>query len=174
VDVANAKMDGMPEAMLVDQQALRRVCGCFVTGVTVVTSSTPKHPVGITINSFTSVSLDPPLVLFCIHEQSTILGAIRAAEIFAVNILAEEQADLCRTFATPGAVRFAGVSLRPGLTGAPILTETLAYLDCQVRSLHPAGDHWIVLGEVLDLGLLRDGRPLTFFRSSYPRLEFAP
>jgi flavin reductase (DIM6/NTAB) family NADH-FMN oxidoreductase RutF len=155
----------------VDPRLMRSVCGEFVTGVTVVTSSTSEGPVGITINSFTSVSLYPPLVLFCIHEQSTILSTIQTSAVFAVNILAEDQLELCRTFARQATAQFTNVRSRPGLSGAPILTDALAYLDCGVIARHRAGDHWIVVGRVIDTDMLRAGNPLTFFRSSHPRLE---
>lgn len=150
---------------------MRAVCGNFITGVTVVTTSLDRKPVGVTINSFTSVSLTPPLILFCIHQDSTIRAALHRSGVFAVTILAEDQVDLCRNFARQSTARIADVGVRHAVTGAPVLRDGLAYLDCRVVTQHPGGDHWIVVGEVLATGLLRDGRPLTFFRNAHPRLE---
>jgi flavin reductase (DIM6/NTAB) family NADH-FMN oxidoreductase RutF len=160
-----------PTPVPVDEQAMREVCGQFVTGVTIVTSATHDGPVGITVNSFTSVSLSPPLVLFCIHHRSTFVPAIQESAVFAVNILAEDQAEVCRSFARRATARFADVDVLGGVTGAPILRQALAYLDCNVVSLHRGGDHWIVVGEPVGIGMLRTGSPLTFFRSAHPRLE---
>lgn len=167
LDVGNTTQNRSP----IDDGTMRAVCGNFVTGVTVVTTSLDGNPVGVTINSFTSVSLTPPLILFCIHQASTIRSALRRSGVFAVTILAEDQAELCRNFAKQTTARITDVMARPGRTGAPILLGGLAYLDCRVVSQHPGGDHWIVVGEVLDTGLLRDDRPLTFFRNAHPRLE---
>jgi flavin reductase (DIM6/NTAB) family NADH-FMN oxidoreductase RutF len=167
LDVGNLTRNRSP----VDDRTLRAVCGNFVTGVTVVTTSFEGNPVGVTINSFTSVSLSPPLILFCIHQESTVQAALRRSGVFAVTILAEDQAELCHSFAKQATARIADVMARPALTGAPVLLGGLAYLDCRVVSQHPGGDHWIVVGEVLDTGLLRDGKPLTFFRNAHPRLE---
>lgn len=155
----------------VDPQLLRAVCGHYVTGVTVVTTKVGGHAYGLTINSFASVSLDPPLVLFCIHQKSSIRPLLRDVRVFAVNILAEDQEHLSRTFATRGVSRFDTVPSDTGVSGAPILSEALAYLDCEVRDEMDGGDHTIVLGEVVDLGVLRgDSNPLTFFRSLHGRL----
>lgn len=173
MDALNVR-DQTVNSALVDDRRMRDVCRNFVTGVTVVTSSASDGPVGVTINSFTSVSLSPPLVLFCIHERSSVRDALAQSGGFAVNILAEDQAGLCRSFARRGTAKLADVRSRPGATGAPILTDGLAYLDCRVTSQHRGGDHWIVVGEVLDTGLLREGNPLTFFRNAHPRLEPLP
>lgn len=129
------------------------------------------EPVGLTVNSFTSVSLDPPLVLFCVHANSRALSAIRARGAFAVNVLAVDQAELCRSFTARETAVFGTVAHRPGPTGSPVIDDALAFLDCRVRDVFPGGDHEIVLGEVVDLGLLREERPLAFFRGVHPRLE---
>jgi flavin reductase (DIM6/NTAB) family NADH-FMN oxidoreductase RutF len=167
LDVGNPTQKQSP----IDDGIMRTVCGNFITGVTVVTTSYLGNPVGVTINSFTSVSLEPPLILFCIHQESTVQTALRQSGVFAVTILAEDQAELCRNFAKQSTARITDVMARPAVTGAPVLLDGLAYLDCRVVTQHPGGDHWIVVGEVLDTGLLRDGRPLTFFRNAHPRLE---
>jgi 3-hydroxy-9,10-secoandrosta-1,3,5(10)-triene-9,17-dione monooxygenase reductase component len=156
----------------IDHRLLRDVCGHFITGVTVITTLAEDGPLGATVNSFTSVSLDPPLVLFCIHGGSALWRALRRSAVFGVNILADDQAEVCRNFARRATASFgAAVRTRPGTTGAPIITNALAYLECVVVSQHPGGDHWIVVGEVRSLGVLRPAGPLTFFRSGHPRLE---
>lgn len=170
LDVRNMTPKNSP----IDDRTLRTVCGNFVTGVTVVTTSLGGQPVGVTINSFTSVSLAPPLILFCIHQDSTVQAALQEAGVFAVTILAEDQAELCRAFARQTTARITESMARPGHTGAPILLGGLAYLDCRMVSQHPGGDHLIVVGEVLDTGVLQEGRPLTFFRNAHPRLEPLP
>ncbi|MGP3925222.1 flavin reductase family protein [Streptomyces sp. 8N616] len=156
----------------VDGGVFREVCGQFVTGVAVITcQGSDKELVGVTVNSFTSVSLDPPLVLFCIHRESRAMPAIRESGGFAVNILASDQAGVCRAFAARDTAGFGELAHRSGVTGSPVIDDSLAFLDCRLHDLHSAGDHEIVLGEVVDLGLLREEQPLAFFRSSHPRLE---
>ncbi|MFR9776117.1 flavin reductase family protein [Micromonospora sp. MS34] len=176
-NVSSMIVSGSPEPRPapVDGWVLREVCGRFLTGVVVITCQGPDaEPVGLTVNSFTSVSLAPPLVLFCVHANSRALAAVRARGAFAVNVLAADQADLCRAFAARETAGFGTVAHRPGPTGSPVIGGSLAYLDCRVRDLYPGGDHQIVLGEVVDLGLLREERPLAFFRSVHPRLEVQP
>lgn len=156
----------------IDGEALREVCGRFVTGVVVITfQGADREPTGLTVNSFTSVSLTPALVLFCVHRDSRALTAVEEAGAFAVNILAADQKKLCRAFAARDTARFAGLAHRSGATGTPLIADSLGYLDCRVHAIVPGGDHAIVLGEVVDLGLLREEPPLAFFRSAHPRLE---
>jgi flavin reductase (DIM6/NTAB) family NADH-FMN oxidoreductase RutF len=148
--------------------SLRAVLGRFVTGVTVVTAATPDGPVGITANSFTSVSLDPALVLFCIHHGSRVRTGFTGAGSFVVNILAEHQEPLSRKFAGPVEHRSEGVRFHYGRTGAPILADAMAYLDCDLYQQFDAGDHVIVLGQVRDHRVQRLGhRPLTVYRGRY-------
>jgi len=153
-----------------DGAAFREVLGQFATGVTVVTAMTADEPVGMAVNSFTSVSLDPPLVLFCAARGSTTWPRIRAAGRFAVNILGEHQEDVSRLFATKGTDRFSSVSWHVGSSGAPVLDDVLAYVDCTIEAEHPAGDHVIVVGRVLDLGICADCGPLLFHGGGYGRL----
>jgi 3-hydroxy-9,10-secoandrosta-1,3,5(10)-triene-9,17-dione monooxygenase reductase component len=164
------KVDSLQNSAVIDPRTLRGVLGHFVTGVTVVTALVDE-PIGLTANSFTSVSLDPPLVLFCVHYSSRTRSCFQRAGAFAVNMLGAEQAAISKLFATPGADRFANVRVRPGLTSSPILLDALAFLECRIVREYEGGDHLIVLGHVLDLGILRDGEPLTFFRGAYGRLE---
>lgn len=150
---------------------LRGICSLFVTGVTVVTTLRGDEPVGLTINSFTSVSLDPPLVLFCLHRNSSVRAPISETGLFTVNILAEGQDEVSRAFARLGGTRFPEVPLVTRTNNTPVLAEALAHLDCRVINEMDGGDHVIVLGEVVDAGLLRhDEHPLTFFRSELRRL----
>ena len=134
-------------------RALRDAFGAFMTGVTVVTTSEAEGiPRGFTANSFTSVSLDPPLLLVCIARASRSLETFTRAEGFAVNVLADEQRDVSTTFARPGEDRFAGLGWRPGGCGAPILDGVAAWFDCRRHEVVDAGDHVILIGRVIDFG----------------------
>jgi 3-hydroxy-9,10-secoandrosta-1,3,5(10)-triene-9,17-dione monooxygenase reductase component len=155
----------------IDEARFRQVLGHFATGVTVVTCLAGDRPVGLAVNSFTSVSLDPPLVAFCVSTASATWPRLRAVGAFCVNILADDQEALSRTFATHGLDRFLGVGWRPSSSGAPILNGVLAWVDCTVEAEHPAGDHLIVVGRVRELDLVREGRPLVFYRGGYGRFE---
>ncbi|NUR04731.1 MAG: flavin reductase family protein [Streptomyces sp.] len=161
------------DAAPVEARALREVCGRYPTGVAVVTcqGTGREEPVGVTVNSFTSVSLDPALVLFCVHKDSRALLAVKESGAFAVNILAADQEGLCRAFARRNTADFGDLPHGPGVTGSPVLGDALAFLDCRLHTVFPGGDHVIIVGEVVDLGLLREDQPLTFFRSTHPRLE---
>ncbi|MEY9862707.1 3-hydroxy-9,10-secoandrosta-1,3,5(10)-triene-9,17-dione monooxygenase reductase component [Catenulispora sp. GAS73] len=152
----------------VDPRALRQACGQFLTGVTVVTSTDGEYPFGMTANSFTSVSLDPPMVLFCPHKDAKIRELIDQSGCFAINVLSEDQAELSRRFTHRVTVCFGDIPTRIGVSGAPLLDDALTYLDCRVVREIAAGDHTIVLGEVLDVGRTEPGaRPLAFFRGQY-------
>ena len=130
-------------------RALREAFGTFLTGVTVTTALRPDGtPVGFTANSFTSVSLDPPLLLVCIADTSRNRDAFTQARGFAVNILSETQKDVSNTFARPAEDRFAAVAWRPGPHGAPILDGVSAWFDCSMHKTVEAGDHAILIGEV--------------------------
>lgn len=154
-----------------DRKKFRGVCGLFVTGVAVITTHAGDHPVGVTVNSFASVSLDPPLVLFCIHQDSKLWPAVKSTASFVVNILAEDQADVCRLFASNRSTLFSIVDSHYGQTGGPIIDDSLGYLECALDRVMEGGDHLIVVGKVISLGAQRDHSPLTFFRSAHPRLE---
>ena len=151
----------------------RRVLGQFPTGVVLVTAATSEGPTGMAVNSFTSVSLDPPLVSFCAAHSSTTWPRIRAAGAFAVNVLGEQHAEVSRLFARKGVDRFAGLGHRPGATGAPVLDGVAAHLDCRLHAVHDAGDHVIVLGRVVDLHADDAVRPLVFHGGDYYSLQSA-
>ncbi|MFJ2003172.1 flavin reductase family protein [Streptomyces chartreusis] len=162
-----------PDPALVDPQALRSVCANWATGVTVITSGSTARTTGLTVNSFTSVSLDPALILVCIHNDSGELPVLRRTGAFAVNILAADQEELCRSFASRHTRHSAKADTRPGITGVPVLSDALAYLECRIEREVDAGDHVIVIGEVVDLAVQREEGPLTFFRNSFHRLPAA-
>lgn len=154
-----------------DPAAMRSVLGRFATGVAVVTAATPEGPVGMTANSFTSVSLEPPVVLFCAAHSSRTYPHIQRAGAFAVNILSRTQEEVSNTFARKEEDdRFAEVGIETDVTGAPILSDSIAYLDCRMVDRIEHGDHVIVLGEVTAAGVQPgDSEPLLFFRGSYRR-----
>jgi 3-hydroxy-9,10-secoandrosta-1,3,5(10)-triene-9,17-dione monooxygenase reductase component len=154
-----------------DPATMRTVLGHFATGIAVVTAMDGGAPVGLACNSFTSVSLEPPLVLFCAAKSSTTWPRIQATGKWAVNILGEDDEEVCRLFAEKDADRFAHMTFRPGQSGAPILDRTLAFVDCETDAEHDAGDHVIVVGRVLELGYQAEGKPLLFYRGGYGRYE---
>lgn len=154
----------------IDQATMRTVLGHFATGVTVITAMADGEPVGIAANSFTSVSLDPPLVLFCAGKSSSTWPLIQKSGAFAVNVLGEHQEDISRLFASKNANRFAGVGYHAAATGSPVLSGSLAFLDCRIHAEHDAGDHVIVVGQVVELGVMDESSPLLFFRGGYHKL----
>ena len=147
----------------------RDVLGQFATGVTVVTSVHEDEPVGLTCQSFSSVSLEPPLVLFCVSRTSTTWARISQVGHFCVNVLAAAQRPLAQAMAIRGPHKFDGVGWRPGVTGSPVIDGVLAYVECRVEAVHTAGDHEVVVGRILDLGLgsSPDAPPLLFHRGGY-------
>ena len=151
-----------------DSAEFRRVLGHFPTGVTVVAAVSDGQPVGLAIGSFGSVSLEPPLVMFCPGTSSSSWPAIERSGAFCVNVLAEDQADLSSRFAGRDPDKFAGVTWSTCATGSPVIDGCLAWIDCTVETVHEAGDHWIVIGRVVDLGVGRpDAGPLIFFKGGY-------
>lgn len=144
----------------------------FCTGVAVVTSVDPDggRPVGMAVQSFSSVSLDPPLVCFCPAHTSSTWPWIRAAGRFAVNVLAADQEELCRRFAVTGGDKFAGTAWRPGSNGAPLIEGVLATVECTLDAVLDGGDHAIALGRVTALTAHRATGPLLYFRRTYGRL----
>ncbi|MDH4441495.1 MAG: flavin reductase family protein [Rhizobium sp.] len=132
-----------------DPRALRNAFGAFLTGVTVVTTrNAAGEPIGFTANSFTSVSLDPPLLLVCLAKTSRNFDAVTCSTGFAVNILSEAQKDVSNTFARPVEDRFAAVSWREGPHGSPVFTDVSAWFDCSTHQVVEAGDHVILIGQV--------------------------
>jgi 3-hydroxy-9,10-secoandrosta-1,3,5(10)-triene-9,17-dione monooxygenase reductase component len=145
----------------------RDVMGEFATGVVVVTAYAGDHPVGMTCQTFSSVSLDPPLVSFIPARTSRSWPLMRDAGHFCINVLSSDQADLATIFASKGADKFAGLAWRAAESGAPILEGALAYVDCTVEAVHPAGDHDIVIGRVRAMSKLTDAAPLLYHRGAF-------
>ena len=155
-----------------DPQAFRSALGCFATGITVVTAVAPSGElIGITANSFNSVSLDPPLVLFSLHRAAYSLGALTEGGHFAVNVLCEGQRELSIRFAKALGDKWTGIEYELWETGAPILKGCLGSFECRTRALYDGGDHVIFLGEVLRLRTGNAGRPLLYFRGRYCGIE---
>ena len=148
-------------------RAFRDVLGWFATGVAVVTARLASGgAIGVTVNSFTSVSLDPPMVLFCLGNQARTLSAFQDAGAFAINILASGQQDWAVRFATE-AQDWRGVPTVSWVTGAPIIVGCVAALDCALHADHDAGDHRILIGHVLRLNCEAAGAPLVYHRGDY-------
>jgi flavin reductase (DIM6/NTAB) family NADH-FMN oxidoreductase RutF len=146
----------------------RRACAQFATGIVIATAFDGR-PCGLTINSFTSVSLRPPLILFLIDHEANIIELFRRRANFAINILSAGQQELASSFAYGTGDRFEGVAWRPGLQSVPLIEGALATLECRVVRITPAGDHDIFLGEVLAANVA-EGEPLVYFAGRYARL----
>ena len=154
-----------------DRDRFRQVIGSFPTGVSLVTTlDESDRPVGLTVNAVSSISLEPILVMVCIDRGAATHDPLRARGAFGVSILGAEQEGLARRFALGDrGERFEGVALEEASTGCPIIAGALAWLDCRVWKEVDAGDHTLILGEVLDGGS-RPGSPLIYFRGSYRRI----
>jgi flavin reductase (DIM6/NTAB) family NADH-FMN oxidoreductase RutF len=157
----------MPAMSRIEKQQFRRICGKFASGITVATVlDASGAPHGMTANSFTSVSLAPPLVLVCVDHRARILEHFRIGEHFGVNILGASQRHFSDKFAGSGYDRFEGVEWLAGQTGVPLLPDVLATIECARVKVVTAGDHDIVIGEVLHANC-QDGDPLVFYGSQY-------
>jgi flavin reductase (DIM6/NTAB) family NADH-FMN oxidoreductase RutF len=159
-----------------DSRAFRHALGHFPTGVCVVTSRTDRALMGMTVSSFNSLSLDPPLVLFSIDGRATSLPLWQASEGYAVNVLAENQKDISDRFARSGGKKWEGATYAEGLFGAPILPGVAAALECAARATHPGGDHVLFIAEVKRFRTAAGRRPLVFRNGRYAKLhetEFA-
>lgn len=156
--------------MAMDSQELRRVMSHFATGVTVITTMDKAGtPFGLTANAFTSVSLNPPLVLVCIDKGVQCYSCFEESKIFAVNILNEEQEELSRRFATKGIEKFAGIGWRKSESGVALLDGAIGFIECQVVDRYEGGDHTVYVGEVVKASASGE-RPLIFFKGRYQRL----
>jgi flavin reductase (DIM6/NTAB) family NADH-FMN oxidoreductase RutF len=155
----------------IEQHHFRRVCSKYATGITILTVlDSFRVPHGMTVNSFTSVSLSPPLILVCIDRQTPILSHFKPGTRFGVNVLHEEQKELSTWFARSGHDRFSGMEWHAGETGVPVLPGMLATLECEVSQMIEAGDHLVVIGAALH-ATWREGQPLVYFNSSYQSLR---
>ena len=154
-----------------DSAKYRQVLGHFPTGVTVITAMVDGSPVGLAVGSFASLSLEPPTVMFGAGKQSSTWPKIQQAGRFCVNVLAEDQEDVCRVFASKAPDKFEEIGFRHSGNGSPLIEGTLAYIDCNVGEVIEHGDHYIVVGEVTDLEVRHEGGPLLFFRGGYGRFN---
>lgn len=157
----------------VEPALFRQVLGCYATGVVVIAALVDGVPQGLAVNSFTSVSMDPPLVAFCAARTSSTWPVLRRSAGFAVSVLSQQQEEACRTFARKGADRFAGVRWTVSPGGHPVLEGALAWLDLRACDIRQAGDHELVIGEVTGLAAAAEGRPLLFYRSAFAEVGLA-
>ena len=161
----------MAVATVLDRDVFRKTCGRFATGIAIATvSGADQTPYGLTVNSFTSVSAVPPLVLICVDYRSTVLTHFRASSWYCVNVLAEDQRELSVRFSQRIPDRFEGLGWRVGASGAPVLDGCLASMECSVVQTVEAGDHAILIAEVI-YGQCREGAPLLYFGSEYRELH---
>jgi len=156
-----------------DPRTLRDALGCFATGVTVVTCLGPDGaPAGLTVNSFTSVSLDPPLLLVCLNRRAASTERLVAASCFAVNVLQTGQQPASIRFSTRDEDRFGTTAWDCGEAGAPILKDSLGVFECERFAVHEGGDHHILIGRVVKASFDAGVDPLLYFRGRYRRLHF--
>ncbi len=156
--------------MAIDARELRNVMGNFATGVTIITTKNAAgKPFGLTANAFSSLSLDPPLLLICVDKKVDCYACFDESKVFGVNFLSEGQDQLSNRFATKGIEKFEGVSYKLGELGVALLDDALAHIECKVASAYEGGDHTIYVGEIQSATVLSD-RPLLFFRGKYFKL----
>lgn len=151
----------------VSDDHFRATMSRFCTGVVAVTALADGKPVGMTCQSFISLSLDPPLVAFAPARTSSTYPSLREAGRFAISVLAEHQADVAVALSRKGTCKFAGVPWRAWSSGVPVIDEALAWMDCSLEAEHDAGDHHLVIARVHALGHADGGAPLTYYRSSF-------
>jgi flavin reductase (DIM6/NTAB) family NADH-FMN oxidoreductase RutF len=156
---------------MIDADLFRAVLGRFASGITVVTAMDASDtPHGMTVSAFSSLSLEPPLILVCVANDATMAPLLAVCTSFAVNVLRDGQEALSRRFAGRIDDRFAGVGYQIGEHGNPLLDDVLTWMECHVVARHPAGDHTILVGHV-DAAVANDGRPLLYYRGGYAQLE---
>lgn len=156
--------------MAIDARELRNVMGNFATGVTIITTKNAAgKPFGLTANAFSSLSLDPPLLLICVDKKVDCYACFDESKVFGVNFLSEGQDQLSNRFATKGIEKFEGVSYKLGELGVALLDDALAHIECKVANAYEGGDHTIYVGEIQSATILSD-RPLLFFRGKYFKL----
>jgi flavin reductase (DIM6/NTAB) family NADH-FMN oxidoreductase RutF len=156
--------------MAIDPRELRNVFGVFATGVTIITTNDVNgKPFGLTANSYTSLSLDPPLVLVCVDKKVDCYACFEQSKVFAVNFLAEDQEQLSTRFATKGIEKFEGVPVRQGSIGVPLLEGAIGFIECKLVNGYDGGDHTIYVGEVQAASASGE-RPLLFFKGKYKKL----
>lgn len=154
----------------VDETRFKQAMSCFASGVTVVTTEYAGHRYGVTVSAFSSLSLNPPLVLVCVEKSVRAHDVIPKAERFAVNVLTEEQEAMSNRFAAKVEDRFAGIATHEGQLGVPLIDGALASIECRLHETLPGGDHTIFIGEVVNTEI-HDAAPLIYFRSGYRALR---
>jgi flavin reductase (DIM6/NTAB) family NADH-FMN oxidoreductase RutF len=158
-------------SLRVTGEEFRRACGRFATGVTIAAAlDAAGAPHGLTVSSFASVSLEPPLVLICLGHEVSVIQHFREANHFGISVLADDQQALSERFARKGKDRFDRIPWRPGVTGVPLLTGSLAAMECAVHSRIQMGDHDIFVGEMVHAHI-GEGSPLIHYASRYQRLQ---
>lgn len=161
-------MSAAPQMYAPEPADFRKAMGSFPAGVTVVTACHDGRLVGTTVSAFSSVSMDPPLVMVCLKRDSRTLAALSLARTFCVNILAQEQGDLAYRFAKSGADdRFALTAVEAGICGAPLLAGSVASVECELRAAHDGGDHEILVGRVLRVVTDETKTPLVYVRGGF-------
>ena len=163
---------GIPNLEVVDIAGFKAALGTWASGVTVITAATEDGPIGMAASSFSSVSLDPPLVMFCPAQSSSSWTQMRRADRFGVNILANDQAEVSNVFARPRE-RFSQIAWEPSAAGVPVIAGVAAYIECAFDAVHPAGDHDIVIGRITHVGVAGAADPLLYFRGKYGRFAAA-
>ena len=158
--------------MSLDSREFRNALGTFSTGICVLTTNPEGYaPLGMTVNSFASVSLDPPLILWSIQDDSDCLGAFNKADTFAVNILAADQQHLSMLYAQKGDHKLDAAHYRLGKSGLPVLRGVITSFECKVWARYPGGDHIILVGQVTDMETNPNKQPLLFSRGQYRQLR---
>jgi flavin reductase (DIM6/NTAB) family NADH-FMN oxidoreductase RutF len=160
-------------AVPVDPLEFRSVIGRFATGVTIITTAAGEEMQGMTANAVSSLSLDPTMILICVEKSTHTHGVLERGGVFAVNILADDQEDVSRLFATraePEINSLRGLRFNIGVSGAPVLEDCLAFLECNVVQVLEGGDHSIFIGEVVAEGIRSEKDPLLFYRGAYRSL----
>jgi len=143
-----------------NSKELRRALGSFPTGIAIVTTENETgEPIGLTVNSFNSVSLDPPLIIWSISLSAPSISAFRYNKSFAVNILSSDQKNLCEKFSTPSTDKFEGIAWKKSLMGIPLITDSIAQFECITHATYPGGDHEIYVGRVINYSYI-DMKPL--------------
>lgn len=157
----------------IDPRDFRNAMGCFASAVTVVSTTTAdERAVGLTVNSFNSVSLEPPLVLFCLGREASSFDDFLSSGRFAVNILRQGQDHISNGFAADGGRFFETMDSELSTLGNPLVPDALAMFDCEKEAVHEGGDHVILIGRVIELKQDPDGYPLVYYRGRYSNVDF--